>query len=205
MFERTVTVGSGGKTFSFTGWKVGYLTGSPALLQPVAKAHQFLTFTTPPMLQWAVAEALDDPAIAPGCHAQWSVTRERLIAAILTADQMRQFRELANRLQMAALVEVHDHLELDAAIASGADIIGVNNRNLHTFEVALETSIDLAARIPAGAVKVAESGIHSQSDVARLRAVGFDAFLVGEHLMKSPDPAAARPRSRSSTSVSPGA
>jgi indole-3-glycerol phosphate synthase len=114
-----------------------------------------------------------------------------LIAAILTADQMRQFRELANRLQMAALVEVHDHLELDAAIASGADIIGVNNRNLHTFEVSLETSIELAAKIPAGVVKVAESGIHSHADVARLRAAGFDAFLVGEHLMKSPDPAAA--------------
>ena len=114
-----------------------------------------------------------------------------LIAAILTADQMRQFRELANRLQMAALVEVHDHRELDAAIASGADIIGVNNRNLHTFEVSLETSIELAAKIPAGVVKVAESGIHSHADVARLRAAGFDAFLVGEHLMKSPDPAAA--------------
>ena len=114
-----------------------------------------------------------------------------LIAAILTADQMRQFRELANRLQMAALVEVHDHRELDAAIASGADIIGVNNRNLHTFEVSLETSIQLAAKIPAGVVKVAESGIHSHADVARLRAAGFDAFLVGEHLMKSPDPGAA--------------
>ncbi|MFM2124106.1 MAG: hypothetical protein RL328_557 [Acidobacteriota bacterium] len=114
-----------------------------------------------------------------------------LIAAILTADQMRQFRELANRLQMAALVEVHDHRELEEAITSGADIIGVNNRNLHTFEVSLETSIELAAKIPAGAVKVAESGIHSHADVARLRAAGFDAFLVGEHLMKSPDPAAA--------------
>jgi indole-3-glycerol phosphate synthase len=114
-----------------------------------------------------------------------------LIAAILTEDEMRRFRELAKSLSMAALVEVHDGSELDAAIASGADIIGVNNRNLHTFEVNLETSIELAKRIPAVAVKVAESGIHSREDVARLRAAGFDAFLVGEHLMKSPDPAAA--------------
>jgi indole-3-glycerol phosphate synthase len=114
-----------------------------------------------------------------------------LIAAILTEAEMRRFRELANSLQMAALVEVHDARELDAAIASGADIIGVNNRNLHTFEVHLETSIELAAKIPAGAVTVAESGIHSQADVARLRAAGFDAFLVGEHLMKSADPTAA--------------
>ena len=114
-----------------------------------------------------------------------------LIAAILTEAEMRRFRELANSLSMAALVEVHDGRELDAAIASGADLIGVNNRNLHTFEVNLETSIELAARIPAGAVKVAESGIHSREDVARLRAGGFDAFLVGEHLMKSADPAAA--------------
>ncbi len=114
-----------------------------------------------------------------------------LIAAILTEAEMRRFRELANSFSMAALVEVHDGRELDAAIASGADIIGVNNRNLHTFEVDLDTSIELAKRIPAGAVKVAESGIHSHDDVARLRAAGFDAFLVGEHLMKSPDPAAA--------------
>ncbi len=90
---------------------------------------------------------------------------------------------------MAALVEVHDDAELDSAIASGADIIGVNNRNLHTFEVTLETSLRLAEKIPASAIKVAESGIHSQADVARLRPAGFHAFLVGEHLMKSPDPA----------------
>jgi indole-3-glycerol phosphate synthase len=114
-----------------------------------------------------------------------------LIAAILTEGEMRRFRELANSLQMTALVEVHNDRELEAAVGSGADVIGVNNRNLHTFEVSLDTSIELAKRIPAGVVRVAESGIHSQADVARLRAAGFDAFLVGEHLMKSADPAAA--------------
>ncbi len=114
-----------------------------------------------------------------------------LIAAILTAAEMRRFRELAESLKMAALVEVHDEDELGPALDSGASIVGVNNRNLHTFEVSLETSERLSERIPPTAVKVAESGIHSHADVARLRAAGFHAFLVGEHLMKSGDPAAA--------------
>jgi indole-3-glycerol phosphate synthase len=92
---------------------------------------------------------------------------------------------------MAALVEVHDASELAAALDSGAEIVGVNNRNLHTFEVTLETSLRLIEKMPANVVKVAESGIHSPDDVRRLRAAGFHAFLVGEHLMKSADPAAA--------------
>jgi indole-3-glycerol phosphate synthase len=114
-----------------------------------------------------------------------------LIAAILSERQMRDFRELAERYRMAALVEVHDEEELKAAIASGARMIGVNNRNLHTFEVSLETSLDLADQIPSGVTRIAESGIHSLDDVKRLSAVGFQAFLVGEHLMKSGDPVAA--------------
>jgi indole-3-glycerol phosphate synthase len=114
-----------------------------------------------------------------------------LIAAILSERQMRDFRELASRYRMAALVEVHDEDELEPAIASGARIIGVNNRNLHTFEVSLETSMRLADKIPADVVRVAESGIHSSADVERLRAAGYQAFLVGEHLMKSGDPVGA--------------
>lgn len=114
-----------------------------------------------------------------------------LIAAILSAQQMRDFRELAEIYHMAALVEVHDEEELAPAIASGARIIGVNNRNLHTFEVSLDTSLRLAEKIPSGVVRVAESGIHSSADVQLLRAAGYQAFLVGEHLMKSGDPAAA--------------
>ncbi len=111
-----------------------------------------------------------------------------LIAAILEESQMRRFRELAARYQMAALVEVHNAAELESALASGAEIIGVNNRNLHTFEVSLETSLELAARIPSGVVKVTESGVHSRADVERLQTAGYRAFLVGEHLMKSSDP-----------------
>jgi indole-3-glycerol phosphate synthase len=114
-----------------------------------------------------------------------------LIAAILTEWQMRDFRELAERYSMAALVEVHDEEELKPAIASGARLIGVNNRNLHTFEVNLETSLRLAEKIPAGVVRVAESGINSTQHIKQLRAAGYQAFLIGEHLMKSGDPAAA--------------
>jgi indole-3-glycerol phosphate synthase len=114
-----------------------------------------------------------------------------LIAAILSERQLRDFRELAERYRMAALVEVHDEEELAPAVASGARLIGVNNRDLHTFEVNLGTALRLAETIPAGVVRVAESGIHSGGDIERLRAAGYQAFLVGEHLMKSGDPAAA--------------
>ena len=114
-----------------------------------------------------------------------------LIAAILSERELRDFRELAEQYRMAALVEVHDEEELQAAIASGARIIGVNNRDLRKFEVNLEVSLRLAPRIPAGVAKVAESGIHSSQELHRLRDAGYQAFLVGEHLMKSDDPAAA--------------
>jgi len=114
-----------------------------------------------------------------------------LIAAILTEKQLRDFRELAERYGMAAVVEVHDEQELKPAIASGARIIGVNNRNLHTFEVDLGVALRLASKIPTGVVRVAESGIHSSDDLQRLRAAGYQGFLVGEHLMKSGDPSQA--------------
>lgn len=114
-----------------------------------------------------------------------------LIAAILDVGQMRRWRELATSLGMATLVEVHTGEELEAVIDSGAEIIGVNNRDLHTFQVSLDVSLELAAKIPAGATRVAESGIHGAADVARLRAAGYHAFLVGEHLMKSVDARAA--------------
>jgi indole-3-glycerol phosphate synthase len=114
-----------------------------------------------------------------------------LIAAILDVGEMRRFRELAARYHMAALVEVHNEAELDAALESGADIVGVNNRDLSTFAVSLGTSLRLAWRIPDSVVKVSESGIHLRADIEVLEEEGFQAFLVGEHLMRSPDPAAA--------------
>jgi len=114
-----------------------------------------------------------------------------LIAAILGEREIRDFREAAARYRMAALVEVHNRRELDLAIAAGSEIIGVNNRDLGTFEVTLETSLRLAEHMPAGALSISESGIHNASDIARLRDAGYMAFLVGEHLMQSGDPAAA--------------
>jgi indole-3-glycerol phosphate synthase len=114
-----------------------------------------------------------------------------LIAAILGEREMRDYREAAARYCMAALIEVHNRRELDAAVASGARIIGVNNRDLTTFEVALETSLRLAESIPDDVLRVSESGIHNPTDIATLRSAGFSAFLVGEHLMKAADPAAA--------------
>jgi indole-3-glycerol phosphate synthase len=92
---------------------------------------------------------------------------------------------------MAALVEVHNQRELKTALGAGADIVGVNNRNLKTFEVTLETSLELANQIPAGVLKISESGIHSRTDIQRLEAAGYRAFLVGEHLLKSASPGAA--------------
>ena len=92
---------------------------------------------------------------------------------------------------MASLVEVHDEDELERALDSGAEIVGVNNRNLHTFQVSLETSLRLAGRMPDHIVKVSESGIHSSADVGILVESGYQAFLVGEHLIKSANPSEA--------------
>lgn len=114
-----------------------------------------------------------------------------LIAAILSTEELRRFREFAAQFLVAALVEVHDERELGRALDSGAAIVGVNNRDLSTFEVRLETSLELGPKIPAHVIRVSESGIRSADDVRLLSEAGFDAFLVGEHLMKSDDPAAA--------------
>ncbi|MBI4907185.1 MAG: indole-3-glycerol phosphate synthase TrpC [Acidobacteria bacterium] len=114
-----------------------------------------------------------------------------LIAGILTTTELRALRELAEKFGMSALVEVHDEAELDRAVESGAQILGVNNRDLRTFEVRLETSLRLARRMPPNVVRVSESGIHSAGDVRLLAEVGYHAFLVGEHLMRSGDAAGA--------------
>jgi indole-3-glycerol phosphate synthase len=117
-----------------------------------------------------------------------------LIAAILTEREIRDFREAAARYHMAALVEVHSLPELQVAIAAGSQIIGVNNRDLSTFQVTLETSLRLAEHMPADTLRISESGIHNPRDIATLRAAGYSAFLVGEHLMRSGDPAQALER-----------
>ena len=114
-----------------------------------------------------------------------------LIAAILETSELQNLRELASSLGLDSLVEVHNNDELTKAIDSGAQIIGVNNRNLDSFEVSLDTSLRLAYRMPTNVVRVSESGIHSHADIEVLFGAGYSAFLVGESLMKSADPAAA--------------
>jgi len=114
-----------------------------------------------------------------------------LIAAILDPEDLTTLRELAASFGLAALVEVHDQDELSKAVDSGAEIIGVNNRDLQSFEVKLETSLRLSYLMPSGVIRVSESGIHTHEDIELLRSAGFNAFLVGESLMRSPDPTAA--------------
>lgn len=121
-----------------------------------------------------------------------------LIAGVLDTTELQQFRELAAKLDMAALVEVHDSEELQKAVGSGAEIIGVNNRNLESFEVNLDTSVRLSYLMPSHAVRVSESGIANRADIDRLTEAGFHAFLVGESLMRSPDPVASLRRLLSS-------
>ncbi len=118
-----------------------------------------------------------------------------LIAAALTDAELKRFAATARELALDVLVEVHTAAELDRVLDSlgeaGADAIGVNNRDLKTFGVRLDTSLELAERIPASVVRVTESGISTADDLARLRRAGFDAFLIGESLMRQPDPGAA--------------
>lgn len=111
-----------------------------------------------------------------------------LIIKLLNAKQLRDLREQAGQIGMAALVEIHDETELKIAVDSGAEIIGVNNRNLENFSVTLETSMQLGALIPKHIVKIAESGISDPAHIRQLKKSGFDGFLVGEALMKSTDP-----------------
>jgi indole-3-glycerol phosphate synthase len=114
-----------------------------------------------------------------------------LIVAALSDGQLRELIALGRELGMEPLVEVHTRGELDRALAVGARIVGVNNRDLKTLTVRTETSYELIEQIPEACLAVAESGLRSHDDLKQLRAAGFDAFLVGEHLMLSPDPGAA--------------
>jgi indole-3-glycerol phosphate synthase len=113
-----------------------------------------------------------------------------LIVAALDDAQLRELAGLAGRLGLDVLVEVHDAAELERALALDTRLIGINNRNLRTFETRLETTLDLLARIPADRIVVTESGIHAPADVARMRAAGVHAFLVGEAFMRAEDPGA---------------
>lgn len=112
-----------------------------------------------------------------------------LIVAILDDATLRELLDLGRSLKMEPLVEVHTREEIGRAVTAGAQIIGVNNRDLRDFSVRIETSLELIEAIPEDCVAVSESGLRTHEDLVRLRRAGFDAFLVGEHLMNDADPA----------------
>lgn len=114
-----------------------------------------------------------------------------LIAACLTKGEMRELERLAHELGMAVLVEVHDEHELEAALTLATPLIGINNRNLKSFETRLETTLELLPRVPRNRMVVTESGILSSADVSRMRKAGVRTFLVGEAFMRAADPGAA--------------
>jgi indole-3-glycerol phosphate synthase len=114
-----------------------------------------------------------------------------LIAACLDDAQLKAMEALAFSLDMAVLVEVHDQAELDRALRLKTPLIGINNRNLKTFEVSLDTTLGLMAQVPADRILVTESGIATPADVKRLRGAGINAFLIGEAFMRADDPGVA--------------
>jgi indole-3-glycerol phosphate synthase len=111
-----------------------------------------------------------------------------LIVAALTQSELTDLSRRASALELDVLCEVHDRDQLQRALDAGCDTIGVNNRNLHTFQINLNTSLELAALMTGNILKVAESGIESGDDIGRLRAAGFEAFLIGESLMRASHP-----------------
>jgi len=111
-----------------------------------------------------------------------------LIAAALAPQAMRELEDAARALGMAVLVEVHDAVELEAALQLSTPLIGINNRDLRSFETRLETTLSLVPRVPEGRLVITESGIHSRADISRMRAESVDAFLVGEAFMRATDP-----------------
>ena len=114
-----------------------------------------------------------------------------LIAAILDDAELADFEVAARALGMAVLVEVHDEAELERALRLSTPLVGINNRNLRTFEVSLDATLAMLPKVPADRLVVSESGIHAPADIARLRAAGVHAYLVGEAFMRAPDPGAA--------------
>jgi indole-3-glycerol phosphate synthase len=154
-----------------------FFQGSLADLKEVAKATKIpilrKDFIVDPWQVWETRAANADAFL--------------LIVAILDDEILRDLLALGRKLGMEALVEAHSREEVSRAVRAGAKIIGVNNRDLKTLEVRIETSLELVELIPEECVAVSESGIRSHADLVRMQRAGFDAFLVGEHLMTAPD------------------
>ena len=158
-----------------------HFQGSPAHLEAIRAAVDV------PLLR---KDFIVDPYQVAEARA-WGADAILLIVAALDDAALRDLHAAALDLGLDVLVEAHTAEEVDRASAAGATLIGINNRDLRTFVTTLETAERLRSRLPAGAVGVAESGIESAADVERLRAAGYDVFLVGESLMRQPDPGAA--------------
>jgi indole-3-glycerol phosphate synthase len=114
-----------------------------------------------------------------------------LIAAVLSPKELKSLAAFAKSLGLGVLMEVHNREELISSICPDLDLVGVNNRNLKTFQVSLQTSMDLAEDIPREFVRISESGIKSVEDILSLRSYGYDGFLIGESFMKTKDPGGA--------------
>jgi len=154
-----------------------YFLGKPAYLKQVSEK-----FNTPTLMKDFI---IDEGQIYEGRYCGASAVL--LIVAALTDDQIKHLLAVGHRLDVDCLVEVHGADELDRALDCGAEIIGINNRNLHTFEVDIATSENLIPRIPKGKVIVAESGIKTHAEVVRLKAAGAHAVLIGETFLREKD------------------
>ena len=154
-----------------------YFLGKPAYLKQVSEKYN-----TPTLMKDFI---IDEGQIYEGRYCGASAVL--LIVAALTDEQLKNLLVVGGKLDMDCLVEVHGEEELERALACGAEIIGINNRNLHTFKVDLATSERLIPRIPRGKVIVAESGISTHAEVERLRAAGAHAVLIGETFLKEKD------------------
>ncbi len=174
------------RTYSQNGAScLSVLTDAPYFQGKIEYLHQIRAVVPTPLLR---KDFIVDP---------WQIYESRvegadailLIVAALCKADLREFLALARDLTLDALVEVHDREEMDEAIAAGADLIGVNNRDLHTFRTSLDVTLDLVKYLPAGdgPMLVSESGIFSREDVLRLQDVGVHAVLVGESLMREQD------------------
>jgi indole-3-glycerol phosphate synthase len=159
---------------------VQYFQGAPEFLQQARAASDLPVLRKDFIIdEYQVAEARS-----------WGADAVLLIVAALDARQLRAFASLAQDLGMAVLVEVHDLVELELALQLDTPLVGINNRNLRTFETRLETTLDLLPRIGPDRIVITESGILAPADVQRMRAAGVSAFLVGEAFMRAPDPGA---------------
>jgi indole-3-glycerol phosphate synthase len=158
-----------------------YFQGSPAHLEAIRAAVDV------PLLR---KDFIVDPYQVAEARA-WGADAILLIVAALDDAALRALHAAAVEQGLDVLVEAHTAEEVDRAVAAGATLIGINNRDLRTFVTTLETAERLFPRLPAGTLAVAESGIETAADVARLRRAGYGVFLVGESLMRQPDPGAA--------------